>query len=254
MRAGTAVPGPSATRETVTVWLVPTDAPAPPGTDLTALLDSDERARADRLDAATRHRFLVAHGAARMIVGRCLGVAPGRLRWTRGRYGKPALADAAGLEVNLSHSGALAALAVSRGRPVGVDLQQLLPRLDAAAMSQRYFPPADARFVTRAESPAERSDRFTRLWARKEACVKAAGGRLVEGLRLPVHRPGDASGRPRTGLLVRGGDGDTADRFRVRDLPVPAGFRSAVALLGDRPFAATLRWWRWPGETDGRTA
>ncbi|MFY1674518.1 4'-phosphopantetheinyl transferase family protein [Plantactinospora sp. WMMB334] len=171
--------------------------------ELAALLDADERARADRLEPAGRRRFTVSHGAVRIIVGRCLDTAPQRIRWSHGRYGKPALADAtAGLEVNLSHSGDLAVVAVSRGRPVGVDVQRLLPRLDPVAMSLRYFPPVEVRFVTGADDPAERSDRFTRLWARKEACVKAAGGRLADGLRLPVHRPDDEAGREPAELLV----------------------------------------------------
>lgn len=252
---------------TVDVWLIRTDPPARVVAELAALLDEEERARADRLDPASRHRFVVAHGVVRVIAGRCLGSAPERIRWTRGRYGKPALADpSAGLEVNLSHSGDLAAVAVSRGRPVGVDVQRSLPRLDAAAMSARYFPAVDARFVAEAGTEAERSDRFTRLWARKEACVKAAGGRLVDGLRLPVYRPGDASGRLRAGLLVtdapvRAGlqvadapDGPAGPgaRFRVRDLPVPPGFRAAVALLGGRPYRVRVRWWS--EESDARVA
>lgn len=235
---GTAAP------ETVDVWLLRTDSPALAIADLAALLDPDERARAARLDPDAGRRFAVAHGAARRIVGECLGVAPERIRWTRGRYGKPALAGVGtGLEVNLSHSGELTALAVSRSRPVGVDVQRSLPRLDATGMSLRYFPPGDARFVSRAASPTERSDRFTRLWARKEACVKAAGGRLVDGLRLPVHRRGDARGRSPATLLVNARAGEPPGRFRVRDLPVPPGFHAAVAVLGSRPFTTVLRWW-----------
>ena len=240
----------------VDVWLVRTDAPAPAVAELTALLDAEERARADRLDPAGRDRFVVAHGVVRRIVGRCLDSAPARIRWTRGRYGKPALAGpATGLEVNLSHSDGLAAVAVSRGRPVGVDVQRALPRLDATAMSARYFPVVDARFVASADGAAERSDRFTRLWARKEACVKAAGGRLVDGLQLPVYRPGDANGLLRAGLLVAAApDGSECPgaRFRVRDLPVPPGFRAAVALLGGRPYRVRTRWWS--EESDARAA
>lgn len=248
----------------VTVWLVRTEAPAATVTELAALLDDEERDRARRLGPVAGRRFAVSHGAARLIVGRCLGVAPDRIRWARGRYGKPALAGtAAGLEVNLSHADDLTAVALSRGRPVGVDVQRVLPGLDSAAMSRRYFPPADARFVTGADDPAERSDRFTRLWARKEACVKAVGGRLVDGLRMPVHRPGDVTDRPRAraherlrrggarnlstppgqrALLVGGGDGTPA--IRVRDLPAPPDVRAAVALLGSTPFETAVRWWR----------
>lgn len=240
------VDGTATTRSTasdaVVVWLVRTDPPVSVVAGLAALLDAGERDRAARLDPVTSRRFTVSHGVLRLIVGRCLNTAPEQIRWTRGRYGKPALADGrTGWEVNISYADDLTAVAVSRGRAVGVDIQRVLPRLDPVAMSLRYFPPAESRFVTGTADPAERSDRFTRLWARKEAYVKAGGGRLADGLRLSVHRPKDATGRLRSGLVVPGPNGGTP--VRVRDLPVPPGFRAAVALLGPRPFACVVRWW-----------
>src|SRR5436853_48947 len=74
---------------------------------LAAGLDDDERARAQALRRDTdRRRFVVAHGALRMIVGDSIGAPPAEIRWRRGVHGKPELDGRwTGVQVNLSHSG-----------------------------------------------------------------------------------------------------------------------------------------------------
>ena len=97
-------------------------------------------------------------------------------------------------------------------------------------MAQRFYPPREAQFVSSAAGTAERADRFTKLWVRKEACVKVSGGRLLPGLQLTVLRAGVTAADPsRT----------SADSYMVRDLRVPLGFRAAVAAEGARPFRIT---------------
>lgn len=221
------------TGDIVQVWLVRTDIPDAVLADLAALLDDDERERAGRLLYPDRRRqFIASHGAVRVILGRHLGVPPASLRWQRGPHGKPALAGP-GPQVSMSKSGSLAALAISGDRPVGVDIQRSLAGVDVARMAQRFYPPQEARFVRSATGAAEQLDRFTRLWARKEACVKVSGGRLFPGLRLEVLR-GGVTGAYQTGSSAHG--------YLVRDLRVPSGYQAAVAAEGTRPFRITRRW------------
>jgi 4'-phosphopantetheinyl transferase len=210
---------------TVHLWLFWTDRPAAEPGRLGAVLDGTERARAAAItDPVRRCRFTVAHAAARLITAGYLGAAAGELRWVRTGNGKPAVAGAA-LGVNLSHSGALGALAVTGGRPVGVDVQRTAMGGDPLRMARRYFPADEADWVAAAPDGPARADRFAVLWTRKEACVKAAGGRLMEGMRLPVRAAG-----PVRDLLVR-------------DVPVPDGFRGAVALCGSQGYRVRRRWW-----------
>lgn len=185
----------------------------------------------------------MAHGAVRVILGGCLAAPPGQLRWRRGRHGKPELAGAwTGRQVNLSHSGSLAMVAVSRHRPVGVDIQRLRSGLAAERLAARYYPEPEAALVTTA-GPADRADRFFQLWARKEACVKATGGRLMQGMILPV-----------TGDLVHDPTGVLATPLRVSDVPAPAGFRAAVALAGAQPFQVTQHAYAHTASPGGRRA
>ena len=153
------------------------------------MLDDGERARAAAfLSPRDRQRFTVAHGALRILAGRELETRPAALTWTPGRHGKPELAPPwSGLHTSLSHSGDMIAVAISTSRPVGVDIQHLVPGLDPAGLSARFFPPDEAGYVAAGRDASVRAERFTRLWARKEAVVKAAGGRLWPNLKIAVH-------------------------------------------------------------------
>jgi 4'-phosphopantetheinyl transferase len=199
-------------------------------TDLEELLDDAERDRARSLaQLASRRRFIAAHGAIRVILGGRLGAPPASLRWRYGPHGKPRLAGT-DLQVNLSHSGDLAALAVTSRRRVGIDVQQVLTSLATARMAARYYPPAEVRFVMAADGPTARADRFTRLWARKEACLKVTGGRLLPGLAQAVMDTGLAGDYQAPAALIR-------------EVRVPSGYHAAVAAEGGTRYGITRRWW-----------
>jgi 4'-phosphopantetheinyl transferase len=221
---------------------------APPPSDarlpwLVSLLDEDELGRAQAMRRwSDRFRFIAAHAAARLILAEELGLDPAQIRWERGRHGKPHLAGAgAGAHANLSHSSDLAAVAVA-DRPVGVDVQALTFATDPEAMSRRYYPASEAHYVAAARTAPGRLGRFVRLWTRKEACVKVAGGRLMQGMKLPVHAPAGDGARQRT-ILVHDPDGPLPGPYLVRDVPAPAGYRAAVAVGGDRWYAVSRRRW-----------
>jgi 4'-phosphopantetheinyl transferase len=213
--------------DVVTVWLIRPAATGRSADDLTGVLDETEQQRAAAFARAEdRHRFEVVHGAARRLVGRRLGVAPAELRWTVGPYGKPELTD--GLHVSLSYAEGLCLCAVAT-RPVGVDVQRSKP---ADAIAERFFPHAERRAL------AVEPDGFTRLWVRKEALVKAAGGRLMDGLRIPVDTP-DPVPYPAGGV------------YRITDVPVPRGHHAAVALAGAGEYEVAASSYP-PGDPGGR--
>lgn len=225
------------TLDPVEVWLIDTDQPASVIADLAPLLDPRESRRAASIgQPRARDRYIAAHGASRCILGTRLGVSPTALQWRQGSHGKPELAgDWGGLQVNLSHSHELAMLAIAVRRPVGVDVQRLTPHLDAARLAARFFPEPEARAVASAAGP-ERLERFTRLWVRKEACVKALGERLMRFIHLPVAGDGHT-------LLVRDPAGRVPQPLRVRDVAVPPGFHSAVAVTGAEPYDVAVHRW-----------
>jgi 4'-phosphopantetheinyl transferase len=225
----------------VRVWIVPVDLPPEAVARCRDVLDGSERARAGAfLSQRDRQQYTVAHGALRILAGRALHVTPSALRWDPGPYGKPALvAPWSGLSTSLSHSADLVAVAIADGRAVGVDIQHLVSPLDAVAMSTRFYPPAEAAYIATGTDASARAERFTRLWSRKEAVVKAAGGRLW----------------PNLGIAVLGRDvvscADPPGAHQVADVPAPAGYRAAVALAGAAPFVTQAM--AWPSEVAAPT-
>ena len=167
------------------------------------------------------------HRARDRIVASTLGTEPERLRWRISRYGRPELIGAGGVDCNLSHTGPLAAIAVARGRRVGVDVETVRRDTPVGALAARFFPADQASYV--GEDPG----RFYRLWTRKEACVKAIGGKLAQSLALPVLTTGAVS--TSTGALA-------GRRWFVVDVPAPGGgVLASVAAVGPRPFAVRVK-------------
>ncbi|MDQ3935465.1 MAG: 4'-phosphopantetheinyl transferase superfamily protein [Actinomycetota bacterium] len=94
-------------------------------------------------------------------------------------HGKPHLAEPAldWLRFNVSHSGDLALYAVAHGREIGVDVEAHRPGRRLAGIAERRFTPAEAEHL-RSLPAGEHDPAFFRLWARKEAYLKAT----AEGL------------------------------------------------------------------------
>jgi 4'-phosphopantetheinyl transferase len=219
--------------EPVRVWLVPVDVPPETVAACWAVMDAGERVRAAELESPRkRQRFAIAHGALRILAGQAIGARPEEFSWTPGPHGKPELAQPfSALHTSLSHSGEMIAAAISPDRPVGVDVQQLAPSLDIGALSARFFGPDEAAYVAAGGDARERADRFAHLWARKEAAVKAVGGRLWPNLGIVVH------GREVVDCV------EPASSLRVADIQAPPNYRAAVALRVDAPFAVTTSFW-----------
>jgi len=182
-----------------------------------AVLSREEILRSRRFTFETdRDRFITSHGALRMVLGLYLSADPQSLEFQTGPTGKPQLVQTfTDLRFNLSHSGDLALIGVSRGREVGVDVERVQGNIEFDQIVEHYFEPAEA-WDLRTSPPHERVSKFFDLWTRKEACLKADGSGLV--------------GRPKL------------DRFGVRNLCPAIGYSSAVASEGNDWQLACWNW------------
>jgi len=237
------------------------DVGSPPGTDVwhivldvepetvepfAALLDADELRRAHSLrDERAAQRFVVAHGAVRSVLGRYLDTAGYALHWARGPNGKPYFDGPwRRWQWSLSRSGGHALLAVRLHDPVGVDLEQIRDGIRATALAGRYMPADEAAEVSGQPDEAAQNVAYHRLLSRKEACVKAGGGRLLDGLRLGVLMPG----------IIEGTGAFAGQRWALRDLPAPPGFVATLATAGDRPRRLRMFEWDWRAYRYGANA
>jgi 4'-phosphopantetheinyl transferase len=151
--------------------------------------------------------------ALRDVLAAYLEISPEAVRLVTGEHGKPELAGG-DLHFNLSHSGGVGLVAVSRERPVGVDVERIEARRDVLALAERALG-AEGAAAVRAAPDADQAAVFHRAWARREAVAKCAG----TGLSTP---PPDA---PR----------------QVIDLDVGEDYAAALAVAGAAPVRVELR-------------
>ena len=218
-----------------------------PSGDERALLDDDERRRAARfVRQGDAHRFTKAHAALRLLLARCLRAKPADVRYEP-VPGKPRLIGASGpLEFNLSHSGALALIAVARERPVGVDVELVRELADLEAIAEGHFAPAEVQAL-RALPPEQRLTGFFRCWTGKEAVIKATG----EGLARPLGSfDVDLTDPGGPALLRMDGRPGAEAGLRLQGLAAPAGAVAAGAELHRTGRPST---WRPLVGADGRT-
>jgi 4'-phosphopantetheinyl transferase len=188
---------------TVSVWTVDLDQPLAVVDTLRGWLDADEvRAAAARRDDTVRNRYVVAHGAARSILGARLGVIPDAVELSRRcarcgdpAHGKPEAVGPGGpggehVSFSLSHSGALAAVAVVTGARVGIDIEVERPRARLAALAARVLD-SEAHADWLDLEPDAQLHAFLEQWTAKEAYLKAIGAGITVPLRdVPVEPEG----------------------------------------------------------------
>ncbi len=161
----------------VRMWLIDLDAPE---TDAnSALLSSDETARAARfVFDHHRRRFVAGRAALRRILGAEVGREPETLAFEYSPAGKPSLPRGEpDVHFNLSHSDQWALVAVTRIGAVGVDIEKRRPLADVLRLAQTAFS-ANELEELRGVAPSGREDAFFAGWTRKEAYIKARGDRL----------------------------------------------------------------------------
>lgn len=202
------------------IWVVPLDQPSPALAELAA----DEQARAERYRCPrARATFVQARAALRHLLGRYLGLSPLAVMLKRGVHGKPQLGTAMeALQFNVSHSGRLALIAVSRAA-VGIDLEWLQADLDWRELLPVCCHPSELAAFAGASDSHGRT-RLLRLWTAKEAYLKGRG----VGLGLPLTAiclQADADGwQPE--LEAPWDDGQ---RWRLHALDLPPGYLGCIA-------------------------
>jgi 4'-phosphopantetheinyl transferase len=233
------------------VWLL--DLAAEPEADAWSACQPEEQARAARFkfDVHAR-RYRAAHAAMRLCMADQLGLAPERWRWVPGVHGKPhhvdvganANANAAAATLghfNLSHSDDWALLAWHPQQPVGVDIEWHLPLPDVDGLAVQQFTVAEQAWVRDAPAGEAREDRFYRLWAAKEAALKALGsGLIVAPQRVEVDLTRSTCD---TQIVLGPDDGHsphTPCRLQVSELPLPEALRARAALAVVHPDDAAL--------------
>ncbi len=193
------------------------------------LFPAEREAQLRFVRAHDRAMFALSHGTRRELLAAYLDVAPASLAFGANAWGKPHLAiPTGGLRFNVSHSGDVALLAVTRGRDLGVDVEEARDIEDLDALARTSFSPAE-RAALRSAPPAARTEAFFACWSRKEAVIKAIG----MGLSFPLDAFDvslDPTAPPR---LVASRDARLdPTAWSMHAIAVPPGYAGALMVSG----------------------
>jgi 4'-phosphopantetheinyl transferase len=215
----------------VHLWRTTLDVVAPGFAKLWQLLSHDERERADRFRfEVDRQRTVIGRGYLRLLLGTILDVPAKELQFEYNEFGKPCLISSQELPLrfNVSHSGDVILIAITKGREVGVDVEKIRTDFDPDTVAASCFSANEYKIWAALVGPA-RYEAFFACWTRKEAYLKARGGGLSLSLDqfdvsfLPNEEPRLLETRP---------DPAEAGRWRIQALDISSNFAAALAAQG----------------------
>jgi 4'-phosphopantetheinyl transferase len=161
----------------------------------TRLLSDEERECLRGIAGPVQQReYAAGRTLIHRVVGRVAGIPPRRVRialdgggrpyvdWRRTRGCPP------GLDVNVSHSGGLVAVALGSGVRVGIDLERRVPRAAADDLARRFFSSAEYDRLRR-RHPDHYLRHWYRIWTTREAHAKARGVGIW-GISTPLEHHG----------------------------------------------------------------
>ena len=146
------------------------------------VLDDEERARQGRYQLPSlSRRFAARRIFLRHVLASYLEIAPEQLRLRYEEQGKPFLDHPTDLQFNLAHTQNTAAIAVARGRKVGIDLETLRHDLDFELIANSFFSMVEVKGLFAGDT--DLADNFFRYWTAKESYLKAIG----VGVTVPLN-------------------------------------------------------------------
>jgi 4'-phosphopantetheinyl transferase len=230
---------PFTTPNEVHIWFFPTEISTEQYAEYRKILSREELERADRFVFDNdRVRFVASHGMLRTRLAGYCGARPETLVFRAGSHGKPVLMESAvPIQFNLSHSGSRAAIAVTSGPRCGVDIEKIRRDVSDQEIAQRFFCTLEIEWLRSLSAP-QRIHGFFRLWAVKEAILKAVG----KGLSMPLSDVDTSQVINGTSSFVSlpGEEGRDLTLW-VGELDAADGYTSAVAVEGHSPNVRIIR-------------
>jgi len=209
----------------VVVWMAEVSAAQPALPFLEPCLDAQDRKRAAQFHfAEDRARYVLGRGLVRKILGHYLSQAPETIELAYTDRGRPYFPGDESMRFSLTHAHDLVAVAITANARVGIDIEYLQRKLDLEGLAERILSANDFR-VFEVLPDQVRVPSFFRIWARKEAYLKATGEGITDGLK-EISVSFDAE---EMGTIVDARDEADARNWRMHSLTLPAEYMGCVA-------------------------
>ena len=141
-----------------------------------------------------------------------------QIQFTYDKHEKPYLQPSSSLQFNLSHSDDFAVYALTLNYPVGIDVEKIQTHFNEN-IAKRFFSAQEyTALMSRPEE--ERIIHFYRIWARKEAIIKANG----KGLAIPLNSFSVSDQNIREKVML-----DQKETWALLPLDLHNEYQSAVA-------------------------
>jgi 4'-phosphopantetheinyl transferase len=201
------------------------------------ILSPDELDRAQRFRFDKhRNRYIAGRGALRSLLAKYTSRDASALKFNYSQHGKPSLEAVGDLHFNLSHSGDLALIAMTRIGEIGVDIEPVRELRDASDLVKRFFSTRESELFHRLPEP-DRPEAFFNLWTRKESWLKATGDGISGGLsQVEVSFLKDEVPQ----VLSIAGSQPQAREWKLESLEPASGWIGAVAVRVRNGSAAQL--------------
>lgn len=131
--------------------------------------------------SADAKKYVIRRGVVRHILARYTRHTPEMLIFNTGKNGKPELhpdSASAGVSFSLSHTEEKLVIGVTEKRRIGVDIVSMNPSYQYRDAAEYLLTPSEKAFLTTIE-PSQKYQVFFRIWASKEAVIKAIGGTMA---------------------------------------------------------------------------
>lgn len=231
--------------EDIHIWRLRLSMPPSVLARFESVLSPNERAQSLALaQSENRDRFAASHAGLRSILSKYVPVPARDLRFSRTPSGKPVLlsSQACELDFSWSHSAEQGIVAVSQGRPVGVDIQFCSGGLDVGAVGRTVFSTVELELLDRLDG-SERERAFFEMWVRKEALLKGTGRGLVsnpEATTATFHWPAQDA----IVDIPSATGSEPVEIWHVKSIPCDPTYMAAVCARG--PIGHVLSMGDWP--------
>lgn len=182
------------------------------------LLNAKEKEEESRFCfARDRYRYLATRALVRTVLSRYASVDPKDLVFSTNAYGRPHIVNTqatdGGLSFSVSHTQGLIVLGVSKGRSLGVDVENFAIPGISIDIANHYFHAEEVAALHEVPHQQQRY-RLFEYWTLKESYIKARG----QGFTLPLDTFSFHLADDRVHLMVDPELGDDSSRWQFWQL------------------------------------